>query len=43
MYLSIDPALAFHTLCYYKAHPDARVELGGQTAVDRVRNGDVLT
>jgi len=41
--LSIDPALAFHTLRYYHAHPEARAELGTEAAVRRVRAGAVLT
>jgi hypothetical protein len=41
--LSVDPALAFHTLRYYHANPDARAELGNDAAVRRVRAGAVLT
>jgi hypothetical protein len=41
--LSVDPALAFHTLRYYHASPDARAELGTDAAVQRVRAGAVLT
>jgi hypothetical protein len=41
--LSVDPALAFHTLRYYHANPAARVELGTDAAVRRVRAGAVLT
>jgi hypothetical protein len=40
--LSVDPALAFHTLRYYHAHPEARAELGTDAAVRRVRAGAVL-
>jgi hypothetical protein len=42
-YLAIDPALAFHTLRFYWATPDARPELGTDTAVERLREGDVVT
>ena len=41
--LSVDPALAFHTLRYYHANPEARAELGTDAAVRRVRAGAVLT
>jgi hypothetical protein len=41
--LSVDPALAFHTLRYYHANPDARAELDTDAAVRRVRAGAVLT
>jgi hypothetical protein len=41
--LSVDPALAFHTLRYYHANPEARTELGTDAAVRRVRAGAVLT
>jgi hypothetical protein len=41
--LSVDPALAFHTLRYYHANPEARAELGTDAAVRRVRTGAVLT
>jgi hypothetical protein len=41
--LSVDPALAFHTLRYYHANPDARAELGTDAAMRRVRAGAVLT
>ncbi len=41
--LSVDPALAFHTLRYYHANPEARAELGTDAAVQRVRAGAVLT
>lgn len=41
-YLSIDPALAIHTLTFYYEHPQARSELGTEAAVERVRHGDVL-
>lgn len=41
--LSVDPALAFHTLHYYHANPDARAELGTDAAAHRVRSAAVLT
>jgi hypothetical protein len=41
--LSVDPALALHTLRYYHAHPDARAELGTDAALRRVRAAAVLT
>lgn len=41
-FLSIDPALAFHTLRYYHAHPRARTELGTAAALDRLRYGNLL-
>jgi hypothetical protein len=40
--LSISPALAFHTLRYYQQNPAARVELGTDAAVQRVRSAAVL-
>lgn len=40
--LSIDPALAFHTLRYYHARPSARAELGADAALDRLRHGNLL-
>jgi hypothetical protein len=42
-YLSIDPALAFHTLRFYGTTPEARPELGTDTAIQRLRDGDVVT
>lgn len=41
--LSVDPALAFHTLHYYHANPDARAELGTDAAAGRVRSAAVRT
>lgn len=35
-YLSVDPALAYHALAYYHAHPDARSELATTAALDRL-------
>lgn len=43
LWLSVDPALALHTLRYYHAHPDARVELGTGAAVYRVRCAGVVS
>jgi hypothetical protein len=40
MYLAVDPALALHTLRFYHENPAARVELGTDAAVRRVRSDD---
>jgi len=41
-FLSIDPVLVLETMRFYAANPLLRHELGTQTAIDRVRRGDVL-
>ncbi|MGH3623057.1 MAG: hypothetical protein ACRDQ5_14885 [Sciscionella sp.] len=41
-YLTVDPALAYHALRFYRAHPDARAELGTVTGAQRVRSGTVV-
>lgn len=40
--LSVNPALAFHTLRYYHQNPAARAELGTDAAVQRVRAAAVI-
>jgi hypothetical protein len=40
--LSVNPALAFHTLRYYHEHPAARAELGTDAAVQRMRTAAVF-
>jgi hypothetical protein len=40
--LGVNPALVYHTLCFYHRHPDARAELGTDAALRRVRAGRVL-
>lgn len=39
IYLSINPALALHTLRYYLDQPGARQELATEMGVNRIRNG----
>jgi hypothetical protein len=41
-YLAVDPALAYHALAYYHAHPNARPELATTTALDRLRTARLL-
>ena len=41
-YLSVDPALAYHALRFYHAHPEARAELADGTALDRLRTARLL-
>jgi hypothetical protein len=41
--LSVDPALAFHTLRYYHQNPPARTELGTEAAIRRMQTGAVAT
>jgi hypothetical protein len=40
--LAVDPALLYHALRYYHAHPEARAELGTEAGLRRVRSGDLL-
>ncbi len=40
-WLSVDPALLYHALCYYHEHPDARAELSAERGVQRLRAGDL--
>ncbi len=41
MWLSVDPALLYHALCYYQRHPEARAELGDERGLRRLRTGDL--
>ncbi|RMI13324.1 hypothetical protein [Cellulomonas triticagri] len=40
--VDLDPVLLLETVRFYASHPAARVELGTQDAVARVRQGDVI-
>lgn len=41
-WLAIDPAIAYHALRYYHAHPEARGELRTAAGAQRIRSGDLL-
>ncbi|GAA1533637.1 hypothetical protein GCM10009678_14940 [Actinomadura kijaniata] len=41
--LNVDPALLWHALCYYHAHPDARGELSDDRGLHRIIRGDLLS
>ncbi len=40
--LEVDPAVLYHTLRYYHAHPGARPELATDAGLRRIRTGDLL-
>lgn len=40
--LAVDPAVLYHALRYYHAHPEARPELATDAGVRRIRNGNRL-
>jgi hypothetical protein len=40
--LAVDPAVAYHALRYYHAHPGARAELLTAAGEQRIRSGNVL-
>jgi hypothetical protein len=40
--LAVNPALVYHALRYYHAHPEARAELRGPAGEQRIRRGNVL-
>jgi hypothetical protein len=40
--LAVDPAVAYHALRYYHAHPEARGELRTVAGEQRIRSGDLL-
>jgi hypothetical protein len=40
--LKVDPAVLYHALRYYHAHPGARPELATDTGLRRIRTGDLL-
>jgi hypothetical protein len=40
--LAVDPAVAYHALRYYHAHPEARAELGTFAGEQRIRSGNLL-
>ena len=41
-WLAVDPALLYHTLRYYHAHPEARSELATEAGLRRIRGGNPL-
>ncbi len=42
-FLAINPAIAYHALRFYHQHPEHRAELSTDTAVERVRQGNLPT
>ncbi|PZS10788.1 MAG: hypothetical protein DLM55_03075 [Acidimicrobiales bacterium] len=40
--LEVDPAVLYHALRYYHAHPEARPELATEAGVRRIQTGDLL-
>jgi hypothetical protein len=41
-YLAVNPAIAYHALRFYHAHPEHRAELSTNAAVERIRQGNLL-
>jgi hypothetical protein len=41
-FLAVDPAVAYHSLRYYHAHPESRAELLTPAGEQRIRSGNVL-
>ncbi|MGH3972990.1 MAG: hypothetical protein ACRDS9_06665 [Pseudonocardiaceae bacterium] len=40
--LAVDPAVLYHALRYYHAHPEARAELTTEAGLHRIRGGNLL-
>jgi hypothetical protein len=40
--LAVDPAVLYHALRYYHAHPEARAELATDAGLHRIRSGNLL-
>lgn len=40
--LAVDPAVVYHALRYYHAHPEMRAELLTPAGVQRIRSGRLL-